>query len=204
MCSRNEDGTGTVFDLTNIIPWLKYVRLSFEVSSRSHYDRQHNNTHPITSKPLPPSSLITLHYARNAQDKLHDPIAFKVFSEHSHIVAVATTGNVFLQESLKNMNGRDLIADKEFKKYASIACFFFVLMAPAFRDDVITLQNPHAVPTAPLPTIAEVPNQMAPQKKAASSKAGGSQPATVPAVKPKAPVPCASYDSFILIRNSFN
>lgn len=25
VCARNEDGTGTVYDLMNIIPWLKYV-----------------------------------------------------------------------------------------------------------------------------------------------------------------------------------
>ena len=27
VCARNADGTGTVFDLTNIIPWLKQVQL---------------------------------------------------------------------------------------------------------------------------------------------------------------------------------
>jgi hypothetical protein len=27
VCARNADGTGTVFDLTNIIPWLKQVLL---------------------------------------------------------------------------------------------------------------------------------------------------------------------------------
>lgn len=25
VCARNADGTGLVFELTNIIPWLKYV-----------------------------------------------------------------------------------------------------------------------------------------------------------------------------------
>ena len=28
VCARSADGTGTVFDLTNIIPWLKQVILS--------------------------------------------------------------------------------------------------------------------------------------------------------------------------------
>ncbi|KAF7347931.1 Peptidyl-prolyl cis-trans isomerase-like 2 [Mycena venus] len=99
VCARNSDGTGTVFDLVNIIPWLK----------------QHENTHPITKEPLNPTDLITLHYSRKeASGELHDPISFKLFSQHSHIVAIATTGNVFLAESIKG--GRDLVSDVPFKK----------------------------------------------------------------------------------------
>ncbi|EIN14110.1 cyclophilin-like protein [Punctularia strigosozonata HHB-11173 SS5] len=113
VCARNDDGTGYVFDLLNIIPWLK----------------QHDNRHPITQKTLQPSDLIQLHYSRKASGELHDPITFKPFSEHSHIVAIATTGNVFLAESIKG--GKDLVADVKFKK-----------------EDVITLQNPHGLPTA--------------------------------------------------------
>ncbi|KAG1749881.1 peptidylprolyl isomerase-like protein 2 [Suillus paluster] len=113
VCARNADGTGFVFDLVNIIPWLK----------------QHNNTHPITKEPLAPSDLITLHYSRKPSGEIHDPISFKPFSEHSHIVAIATTGNVFLAESIKG--GKDLLEDTKFKK-----------------EDVITLQNPHGLPAS--------------------------------------------------------
>ncbi|CCL98304.1 uncharacterized protein FIBRA_00298 [Fibroporia radiculosa] len=116
VCARNPDGTGLVFDLVNIIPWLK----------------QHNNTNPITQGPLSPSDLITLNYSRKPSGEIHDPISFKPFSEHSHIVAIATTGNVFLAESVKG--GRDLVADAKFRK-----------------DDIITLQNPHAMPSAVIP-----------------------------------------------------
>ncbi|KAF8349781.1 cyclophilin-like domain-containing protein [Amanita rubescens] len=120
VCARNADGTGTVFDLVNIIPWLK----------------QHNNTHPITKAPLIPSDLITLHYSRKeASGEIHDPISFKPFSEHSHIVTVATTGNVYLAESVKG--GRDLLADISIKK-----------------TDIITLQNPHGQPSASVPNSA--------------------------------------------------
>lgn len=77
--------------------------------------RQHNNLNPVTQEPLEPKELITLHYSRKATGELHDPISFKPFSEHSHIVAVATTGNVFLADSVKG--GRDLVADISFKKY---------------------------------------------------------------------------------------
>ncbi|KAL9715932.1 cyclophilin peptidyl-prolyl cis-trans isomerase Cyp8 [Leucoagaricus gongylophorus] len=112
VCARNLDGTGTVFDLVNIIPWLK----------------QHNNTHPFTKEPLEPTDLITLHYShKEASNEIHDPVSFKPFSEHSHIVAVATTGNVYLAESVRG--NRDLLADISIKK-----------------TDIITLQNPHGLP----------------------------------------------------------
>ncbi|KAJ7071139.1 cyclophilin-like domain-containing protein [Mycena amicta] len=116
VCAINADGTGTVFDLVNIIPWLK----------------QHNNEHPITKAPLSPSDLITLHYSRKeASGEYHDPISFKPLSQHSHIVAIRTTGNVFLAENL--------VADVPFKK-----------------EDVITLQNPHGLPPASLPSATPV------------------------------------------------
>jgi len=77
--------------------------------------RQHNNTNPITKELLAPTDLITLKYARKeATGEIHDPISFKPFSEHSHIVAIATTGNVFLAESVKG--GVDLVDDVPFKK----------------------------------------------------------------------------------------
>ena len=79
-----------------------------------NFDRQHNNTNPVTQEPLKPSDLITLHYSRKPSGEIHDPISFKPFSEHSHMVAIATTGNVFLAESIKG--GVDLVADVKFKK----------------------------------------------------------------------------------------
>ncbi|KAJ7654940.1 cyclophilin-like domain-containing protein [Mycena polygramma] len=149
VCARNSDGTGHVFDLVSIIPWLK----------------QHNNEHPITKEPLSPTDLITLHYSRKeATGELHDPISFKPFSQHSHIVAIATTGNVFLAESIKG--GKDLVSDVPFKK-----------------QDVITLQNPHGLPPASVRSapLVEAPVS-APKPKPAPSVS------TVP-VKPKAAVP---------------
>jgi peptidyl-prolyl cis-trans isomerase-like 2 len=83
--------------------------------SLERFYRQHNNTNPITQEPLSPSDLISLNYSRKeATDEIHDPISFKPFNEHSHIVAIATTGNVFLAESIKD--GKDLINDVAFKK----------------------------------------------------------------------------------------
>ncbi|KAG6862412.1 hypothetical protein C0995_011852 [Termitomyces sp. Mi166 len=111
-------------------------------SASSGYRAQHNNTHPITKEFLAPTDLITLHYSRKeASGEIHDPISFKPFSEHSHIVAIATTGNVYLAESIKG--GRDLVSDVPFKKD---------------RQDVITLQNPHGLPqaSAPVPAASTV------------------------------------------------
>lgn len=106
----------------NIIPWLKYVLVPLsgkacggtsELISRY---RQHDNTHPVTKEPLKPEDLIKLNYSRKATGEYHDPISFKPFSEHSHIVAIATTGNVYLAESTKG--GKDLLDDVKFKKCA--------------------------------------------------------------------------------------
>ncbi|KIP12489.1 hypothetical protein PHLGIDRAFT_20956 [Phlebiopsis gigantea 11061_1 CR5-6] len=148
VCARNSDGTGYTFDLVNIIPWLK----------------QHNNTNPVTKEPLAPSDLITLHYSRKTTGEIHDPISFKPFSEHSHIVAIATTGNVFLAESIKG--GRDLVADVKFKK-----------------DDVITLQNPHGMPpmSASAPKTADKVDSDKTKTKAVAKGAVSTQAV----VKPK-------------------
>ncbi|KAF8140363.1 cyclophilin-like domain-containing protein [Boletus edulis] len=117
VCARNKDGTGFVFDLVNIIPWLKRVP----------FLSQHDNTNPITKEPLSPNDLIKLSYSRKPSGEIHDPISFKPFTEHSHIVAIATTGNVFLAESIRG--GKDLLEEQKFK-----------------NEDVITLQNPHGLP----------------------------------------------------------
>ncbi|KDQ63517.1 hypothetical protein JAAARDRAFT_695453 [Jaapia argillacea MUCL 33604] len=154
VCARNTDGTGNVFDLINIVPWLK----------------AHDNVNPISQEALTPAQLIPLHYARKSSGEIHDPISFKPFSMHSHIVAIATTGNVFLAESVKG--GKDLVADVAFKK-----------------SDVITLQNPHGLPSASVPSTSSSVTKAAPpsdKSKAVTAKpvAGG-----VSAVKAKANVP---------------
>ena len=69
----------------------------------------------MTKEPLKPEDLIKLNYSRKTTGEYHDPISFKPFNEHSHIVAVATTGNVYLAESVKG--GKDLLDDVKFKKY---------------------------------------------------------------------------------------
>ena len=74
MCTRD----GHVFDILAIVPYVK----------------QHGSN-PCTGAKLQMSELIRLSYHRNASGNMHCPVTFKEFTRHSHIVAVATSGNVY-------------------------------------------------------------------------------------------------------------
>lgn len=106
-----------VFDLVNIIPWLK----------------THNNVNPVTKQPLDPSELISLNYTRKeGTGEIVDPVSFKPFSENSHIVAISTTGNVYLAESVLK-GGKDLLTDTDFKKCLAASPSAFHLCPPQVR-----------------------------------------------------------------------
>ena len=82
----------------------------------------------MTGKPLETSALIKLTFAKNAEGQYHDPITYKVFSPHIHIVFLKNTGNVFDMASLqllaiKAKTWRDLVSDEPFT-----------------REDIITIQ----------------------------------------------------------------
>jgi peptidyl-prolyl cis-trans isomerase-like protein 2 len=107
---------GTTFDLTNILPWLKK-----------------HGTNPVTGLPLKSSELIKLHFAKNDEGEMVDPVTFKVFTDNTHIVALKNTGNVFAYDTVERLNikakmWRDLVNDEEFS-----------------RKDVITLQDPQNI-----------------------------------------------------------
>ncbi|RXK37207.1 peptidyl-prolyl cis-trans isomerase-like 2 [Tremella mesenterica] len=102
-----------VFDLLNIVPYIRKYK-----------------TNPVTGKPLDTSQLIKLNFAKNAEGNMHDPITYKVFSPHVHIVFLKNTGNVFDMASLqllaiKPKTWRDLVNDEPFE-----------------RKDIITIQDP--------------------------------------------------------------
>lgn len=104
---------GVIYDLTHIIPFLK-----------------RHGVDPASGEKMSPKDLTRLHFAKNGDGDYHCPVSLKVFNEHSHIVAIATTGNVFSHESVKEFNLkprflRDLVTDVPFE-----------------RKDVITLQDP--------------------------------------------------------------
>ncbi|TXT08649.1 hypothetical protein VHUM_02777 [Vanrija humicola] len=108
-----EQPRADVFDLLNIVPYVRKFK-----------------TNPVTGKPLETSQLIKLNFFKNSEGNYHDPITFKVFSPHVHIVFLKNTGNVFDMASLqllaiKPKTWRDLVSDEEFK-----------------REDIITIQDP--------------------------------------------------------------
>ncbi|KAI9794092.1 MAG: Peptidyl-prolyl cis-trans isomerase cyp8 [Piccolia ochrophora] len=107
---------GNIFDLTNILPWLKK-----------------HGTNPVTGAPLKSSELFKLHFAKNDEDEYVDPVTFKVFTDNTHIIALRNTGNVFAYDTIERLNikakmWRDLVSDEEFT-----------------RADIITLQDPQNV-----------------------------------------------------------
>ncbi|PYH87809.1 peptidyl-prolyl cis-trans isomerase [Aspergillus ellipticus CBS 707.79] len=108
--------TGAIFDLTNILPWIK-----------------RHGTNPVNGTPLKSSELIKLKLARNESDEYVDPVTYKVFTDNTHIVALRNTGNVFAWDTVERLNikgklWRDLVTDEEFT-----------------RKDIITLQDPQNV-----------------------------------------------------------
>ena len=87
------------------------------------------------------SELIRLQYHRNSEGEYHCPVLCKVFTPHTHIVAIRGAGsdnksNVYSFDAvnelcLKAKNLRDLLTDAPFK-----------------QSDVITLHDPSAPPPA--------------------------------------------------------
>lgn len=107
---------GTTCDLLNIIPYIR------------KYSRD-----PVTGSPLTAKQLTKLNFFKNTEDNYYDPVTFKVFTEHTPIVAIKTSGNVFSKESIDRLNIKpghwhDLVTDEKFT-----------------RADLITLQDPHNV-----------------------------------------------------------
>ncbi|CAG8558318.1 11226_t:CDS:10 [Paraglomus occultum] len=105
---------GIIFDLSNIYAYIKKYGKS-----------------PVTGEKLELKSLIKLNFYKNGNGEYHCPATFRVFTEHTHIVAIKTTGNVYAYEAIdrlniKTKNWRDLLTDEPFT-----------------RADIIVLQDPH-------------------------------------------------------------
>ncbi|KAJ1367466.1 Peptidyl-prolyl cis-trans isomerase 4 [Parelaphostrongylus tenuis] len=110
VCAR----TGEIFDLTQIIPYLKK-----------------NGVNPCTGKKMSSKDLIHLKFDKDEQGKFRCPVTFRSFTDHTHVVAIATTGNVFSYEAVQELNLKanhlkDLLTDKPFQ-----------------RSDIIVLQDPN-------------------------------------------------------------
>lgn len=105
---------GAVFDLLNIVPFLKKY-----------------GVHPLTGEKLAAKDLVRLTFHKNAEGDYFCPITFKTFNDHTHIVAIRTSGQVYSYEAVQKLNFaaknyRDLLTDDPFTK-----------------KDVITIQDPH-------------------------------------------------------------
>ncbi|GAB5368121.1 hypothetical protein AAMO2058_001291000 [Amorphochlora amoebiformis] len=105
---------GIVFDLVNIVPYV----------------RKHKKN-PVNGEPLKLKQLKKLTFHKNVAGKYHCPITNKEFSEHTHIVALWTSGNVYAYEAIEELNIKqknmhDLLTGQAFK-----------------RSDIISIQDPH-------------------------------------------------------------
>ncbi|KAG7532068.1 hypothetical protein FFLO_03876 [Filobasidium floriforme] len=108
-----EGNRADVFDLLNIVPYIRKY-----------------GTNPATGTPLTTNELVKLNFFKNAEGSYHDPITYKPLSQHTHIVFLKTTGNVYDMSSLhmlaiKTKTFRDLIDESPFTK-----------------SDVVTIQDP--------------------------------------------------------------
>ncbi|KAL8934388.1 MAG: hypothetical protein Q9216_005941, partial [Gyalolechia sp. 2 TL-2023] len=107
---------GTIFDITNILPWLKK-----------------HGTNPVTGADLKSGDLIKLNFAKNDDGEMVDPVTFKVFTDNTHIVALKNTGNVFAYDTVERLNikpkhWKDLVNEEDFS-----------------RKDIVTLQDPQNI-----------------------------------------------------------
>jgi len=87
------------------VPWVRRHKIS-----------------PVTGLPLTTRDLIKLHFQRNPDGPgWACPVTGKVFTEHSRIAAVRTTGNVYAWEAIDTLclqpkRLRDLITDEPIAK----------------------------------------------------------------------------------------
>ncbi|KAG5518597.1 hypothetical protein PMAC_002993 [Pneumocystis sp. 'macacae'] len=116
VCSINEANEATIFELLHIIPYIKKHR-----------------TNPITGEKLEAKSLLKLKFYKNEKGEYCCPITYKIFNNHTHIVAIRTSGNVFSWDTIDNLNLKtknmnDLLTNESFTK-----------------NDIITIQNPYTL-----------------------------------------------------------
>jgi peptidyl-prolyl cis-trans isomerase-like protein 2 len=98
----------------NLIPWFKKYKCN-----------------PVTGENIQFSELIYLNFYKNKDGEFHCPITNQVFTEHSHIVTIKQTGNVYAMKAIEELN----VKTKNWKELISGISFT--------RKDIISLQDPH-------------------------------------------------------------
>jgi peptidyl-prolyl cis-trans isomerase-like 2 len=109
---------GVVFDVKYIVSYVK------------KYKRNPVNGQPLNIKDLIP---LKFHRPANNPSVYHCPVLFKVFNDHSHIVANRKSGHVYSYEAIDELNRK--------------AKHWYDLMTnePFGASDIITIQDPHNV-----------------------------------------------------------
>lgn len=74
---------------------------------------------PVTGEDLKMSELVGVNFAKNENGEYFDPISFKIFTDHSNIVAIKTSGNVYSFDTVNKLNKeakywKDLVSGEEF------------------------------------------------------------------------------------------
>jgi peptidyl-prolyl cis-trans isomerase-like protein 2 len=107
---------GAIFDITNIVPFLKK-----------------HGVHPLTGEKLSSKDLVKLTFHKNAAGNYFCPITFKEFNDHTHIVAIRTSGQVYAFEAVQKLN------------YQAKNMFDLMTNDPFTKKDVVTIQDPHSL-----------------------------------------------------------
>ena len=72
---------GTTYEITNILPYIRKF-----------------HKHPVSGAPLSIKDIVPLRFHKNVEGQFSCPVLSKVFTAHTHIVAIKTSGNVFCWE----------------------------------------------------------------------------------------------------------
>lgn len=72
---------GTTYDISNIVPYVMKHR-----------------KHPVSGDPLALKDVVKLNFAKSAEGEYICPMLKKVFTDHTHIVAIRPSGNVYCWE----------------------------------------------------------------------------------------------------------
>lgn len=95
---------GVLFDILNLFPYV-----------------QKHKKNPITGHSMTAKEIVRLTMAKNAEGKWHCPVTFKEFTDHTHVVAVKPSGNVYAYEAVEELNIRrknwtDLMTGESFTR----------------------------------------------------------------------------------------